>query len=568
MSDHCKNQKKHLNLSDEFMDHVSTNFTENSAHQISVFLRLITKFHSQFALCHGNARRMISKNDLQTTGEWKFKEWCFYHLPEYFTRPPSLMHEWFMRFLDHMRTARGTKLNIIGPRGGAKSTIGTLAFPLREALEGREKYIWIVSDTIPQACSHLENIYHAIRDNSMFMSKYSFLSKDIRRAIKYRTGVLELRNGVRLEAFSMGQKIRGRRHRENRPTLIICDDLQNDFHMRSKLLRKNTREWFFGSLIKAGTKQTNIINLATALHRDALAMELCKTPGWKSRIFRSILNYPENMELWQQWENIYADTELTDSKLHAKNFYIKHKSEMDHGARVLWPEEEDLYTLMCLRAEGGHVAFNREKQNSPIDPEQCEWTEEYFEGENFWYDSIPPKEIIAKVMALDPSKGKHANRGDYSAYVMLSVSRQGDFYVDAALMRCSAEQLVSEGVTLYQSFHPDAFGVEGNQFQELLAEMFSREFRQRGMLFPQPWLIHNHVSKEVRIRRLGQYLASKKIHFHAGSPGAKLVVEQLRQFPIGDHDDGADALEMAIRLLHEKLGMEHFNDGLGNRLHI
>lgn len=51
------------------------------------------------------------------------------------------------------------------------------------------------------------------------------------------------------------------------------------------------------------------------------------------------------------------------------------------------------------------------------------------------------------------------------------------------------------------------------------------------------------------------------------SPGTRLLVDQLRQFPVGNHDDGPDALEMAIRLAAEMLrGVP--NDGLGNRLPI
>ena len=61
---------------------------------------------------------------------------------------------------------------------------------------------------------------------------------------------------------------------------------------------------------------------------------------------------------------------------------------MDAGAIVLWPEEEDLYTLMCMRAEGGRAAFEREKQNSPINPELCEWPESYFD-EAIWFDDWP-----------------------------------------------------------------------------------------------------------------------------------------------------------------------------------
>ncbi len=56
------------------------------------------------------------------------------------------------------------------------------------------------------------------------------------------------------------------------------------------------------------------------------------------------------------------------------------------GARVLWPEVEDLYTLMRMRVESGHAAFEREKQGSPVDPELCEWPEDYF-GDHIWFES-------------------------------------------------------------------------------------------------------------------------------------------------------------------------------------
>ncbi len=529
---------------------------------------VLAAFRKTFAPQHGAMRRFVTGNTQHPHLETPtLMSWCYRYLPRHFTRPPSRMHVWLMRYLDTMRNGSGIKLNVLGPRGGAKSTIGTLAFPLREALEGRAKYIWIVSDTIPQARAHLENIYTAVRNNRDLRGVYPMIFTGLKSDMKYSADVLEFRNGTRLEALSTGQKIRGRRHGERRPELILCDDLQNDWHARSKTQRTNSHEWFFSSLMKAGTKKTNTIHLATALHPEALAMELYKTAGWKSRIFRSIIQFPRNMELWSQWESIYADVESKDAKIRARVFYRTHQAEMDEGAVVLWESEEDLYTLMCLRAEGGHAAFEREKQNSPVDPRLCEWDETYFDDTRIWFNEFPSK-TAARVMALDPSKGKDANRGDYSAYVMLAVDMQGNMYADAVMLRCPVERLIAEGVALYQQFRPDAFGVEGNQFQDLLADLFNQEFRTRAIPVPTPWLIHNHVAKEIRIRRLGQYLASRKIRFRDDSSGAKMLVEQLRQFPVGDHDDGPDALEMAIRLLNDKLGWERFHDGLGDRLPI
>lgn len=526
-----------------------------SPEDVNRLLRFTRRFRTVLAKNHGEKRHPSAPVSILPQS---FSLWCTTFLPDHFSKSPSLMHRWMLRYLEKMSDRRGEKVNILAPRGGAKSTIGTLAYPLRQALENRESYIWIVSDTFDQAKMHLENIRQAIVGNTQLLQAYPFATG---RGTHYRSGLLELKNGVRLEAFGTGQKIRGRRHGASRPSLIICDDLQNDSHCHSSSMRAKSREWFFGTLLKAGNTRTNIIHLATALHQEALAMELTHTPGWKSRVFKAILRYPKQMFWWEKWEQIWRES----GELAAKKFYHEHRKQMDEGAAVLWEAEEDLYTLMRMRAEAGHASFEREKQNSPIHPEMCEWAEHYFETERFWVENRLSKPTI-RVMALDPSKGKEATRGDFSAYVMLEMDADGDFYVDAELVRCPVEELVELGVQLYQTFQPDIFGVEGNQFQDLLADIFAEKFRKSRLPPIRPWLIHNRVSKEIRIRRIGPYLASGKLHFQANSPGVRLLVEQLRQFPAGDHDDGPDALEMALRLVAKQLGEQTFEDGLGKNL--
>ena len=105
----------------------------------------------------------------------------------------------------HAHTARGTKINVLGPRGGAKSTIGTLAFPFRAALECWEPYIWIVSDTKHQACAHLENIKAELLDNPRLARR---LSRG-RRA--------EGRSGEQRDRAPQRRDDRGLRHRPADP---------------------------------------------------------------------------------------------------------------------------------------------------------------------------------------------------------------------------------------------------------------------------------------------------------------------------------------------------------------
>lgn len=473
-------------------------------------------------------------------------DWGRTYLREHFTKPPSAMHEWLAERLDALGHKRGEKINLVGPRGGAKSTIGTLAYVLRCALDAVEPYIWIVSDTRQQAQEHLRNLKDELIDNPELAANYP---RSVGQGSVWRESMIVLRNGTMIEALGTGQRVRGRRRRAHRPTLIVCDDLQNDGHMRSATLREHTRRWFEGTLMKSGTKVTNVVNLATALHRDALAMRLSDTPGWKSRSFRAIVEWPTNSDLWRQWEDIFCDVENPNSQTLARDFYSKHRQAMDQGTEVLWPEAEDLYALMCMRVESGCTAFEREKQSSPIDPDTCEWPEEYF-GPHIWFEHWPDS-LTIKTIALDPSKGEDARHGDYSAIVALGIDENGVVYLEADMARRPVADMVSSAVAMADRFRPHVFGVETNQFQHLLADSLASEFREQDVVGVPIASINNTVNKRVRIRRLGSYLSMRKIRLLSHSPSTQLLVEQLRDFPAGAHDDGPDAAEMALRLAEE-----------------
>ena len=450
------------------------------------------------------------------------------------------MHCWLASQLDLLHTHRGTKLNVLAPRASAKSTIAALAFPLREILAGHEPYIWIVSDTKSQAYTHLENIKNELTGNAALAEAYP---EAIGRGTAWRSGGIRLRNGAIIEAFGTGQRIRGRKRNENRPTLIICDDLQNDQHSVSALQREKSRNWFHGTLLKAGSDRTNVIHLATALHREAIAVELLHTPGWSSRTFQAIECFPKNMSLWKEWEAIYTDVSNPNHVANADAFYESNRETMDEGAAVLWEESEPLYALMKIRVESGYASFEREKQNSPVNPDLCEFPESYFD-DHIWYQTLPAN-LSVSVLALDPSKGRDSALGDYSAFVYVALGEDGIFYVDAHLERLPVSELVAQGIELYKKYRPTIFAVEANQFQELLAASFATYF---DTVFP----LHNTMNKKTRIRRLDSYLAMRRLRFCSLTPSCRLLVEQLRSFPIGSHDDGPDALEMALRMA-EKL---------------
>lgn len=213
-----------------------------------------------------------------------------------------------------------------------------------------------------------------------------------------------------------------------------------------------------------------------------------------------------------------------------------------------------------VRHQYSGLRAEQELEGRYVDVEGAEWPAEFF-TDDIWFDEWPTQ-YEAKTASLDPSKGKGTKHGDFSAFIKLMLA-DGILYCDADLANNRhVTTLADIAVDIQDSFQADAFGIETNQFQELLAFDIRDKATRRNVLMPTQDM-DNHVNKEVRIRRLTYLLSMHKLKFKAGSPGAEMVVNQMRDFPMGDHDDGPDALEMAHRLM---IGVMHGRKFAQNRV--
>src|SRR4029077_1827283 len=79
---------------------------------------------------------------------------------------------------------------------------------------------------------------------------------------------------ARITAASSEQSIRGLRHNQHRPDLIVGDDLEDMASVKTKEGRQKTYQWFTGEAIPAGDKNTRTIIVGNLLHEDSLLMHL------------------------------------------------------------------------------------------------------------------------------------------------------------------------------------------------------------------------------------------------------------------------------------------------------
>lgn len=224
--------------------------------------------------------------------------------------------------------------------------------------------------------------------------------------------------------------------------------------------------------------------------------------------------------------------------------------DANNQPHALWPERYSVEKLLSIEHEhaltGQTHLWHALYQNTPTgDPSALDFPPEYFT--DILYDEILYQRRL-RVLAVDPSKGKDAKVGDYSAIVVVDITADGTFYVvDSVMKRLNTEMCEDMLVSALAQYQPDACLIESNGFQEIIARNVIEKARRRGIPAPvHSWT--NVENKVVRIRtRLTPLLAQKRLRLH-NTIDNHIILNQLRNFPLDAHNDGPDALDLAVRM--------------------
>lgn len=313
--------------------------------------------------------------------------------------------------------------------------------------------------------------------------------------------------------------------------LIVVDDfLKNAEKALSERNRDAQWDWWQSTVVNRLEPGAKIIIMATRWHDDDLIGRLTKQAEEKGEPV-AVLRLPAVAE----------DEDPLGRDL----------------GEALWPERWPIEALRRIERKVERFWWLAQYQQRPSRHSSTEWPDQYFEAILAEPGEWPAEPFELGAIGCDPSKGTGARAGDYFATVYGGLLR-GTIWVDAVLDRNrDASNIVAKCVEwCFDGDHPtDALGLEANAFQDLLAPEFDRQCSERN-LPPLPiHLIHNTAKKELRISRWGPYLNRKKIRIR-NTTGGRLLLEQLKDFPMGDHDDGPDAGEIMLRLLRHLGEME------------
>lgn len=482
------------------------------------------------------------------------------YLPHYFIRKSPHFHEeldeiWsrgVMKGRNPLKEAKvisrlkGSRQVVAAPRGHAKSTNFTFKDSLHAILYAYKHYILILSDSSEQAEGFLDDIKTELEDNANIIMDFGSLKGDK----AWRTGVILTKTDIKAEAIGSGKKVRGRRHRNWRPDLIVLDDIENDENVNTPEQRRKLKNWFDKAVSKAGDTYTDIMYIGTILHYDSLLNNVLQNPRYKTKKYRAVISEATNTKLWDEWEGIYTNLFNENHEEDARTFYEAHEEEMLLGVEVLWEEKLSYYDLMEIKVSEGTASFNSELQNDPIDPESATFNPEWFDYyEPELVDFSSPEFVF--VAANDPSLGKN-KKSDTSSIINLALStKTGYMYVaDASVERRKPDVIIDDVFEMNRRLKRDykkgfyKFGVEVVQFQYFSKEVMAAKSAEEGEYIPIEE-IQSTVNKVLRIESLQPVIKNKYLKFNREH---KTLLKQLQEFPMGKNDDAPDGLQMAVQL--------------------
>ena len=188
----------------------------------------------------------------------------------------------------------GKQINVQAPRGTGKTTLVNGLIPLWRicykhfdlAMDRQpEEFILIVSRNEPMACQRITEIRQVLERNPLIRQDFGDLVGDV-----WAKKETDTKNGIALRPLGRGSSPRGALIGDVRPTLKLCDDIEDPKRCLNPNLREEDRDWFMTDFMYAGdlgSKHSNTIIVDTVKHPESLSEHLRAPPRLADTAVRS-----------------------------------------------------------------------------------------------------------------------------------------------------------------------------------------------------------------------------------------------------------------------------------------
>lgn len=368
------------------------------------------------------------------------------------------------------------KLNIICPRGFAKTTVADLALSVWLICYEKSKFILLGAKKDDDASQFIDSIKKVFKENTKIIDEFGMLIDN--RRFKVNANEIEFTNGTYIRAVGSSSSVRGANFKGIRPTTVIADDYQDEkdiltddsrekkFNRWSKEIEKvgDTAVYRNGKKVKSATK---IISIGTVLHNDCLISRLARNKDYYTVLKRAVILENDmtiddifDSDLWLECKKLYFNDKDINAKFTAREFYLNNIDSMKYP--ILWEEKWDFFNDIAVAYWENRQAFMSEMMNDASSI-----------GEK-WFKSIRTQSVeeieehnfIKTMLCIDPASTQ-TKRSDFTAMIVGSLADNDFKYIrNMVLDKFSFNQYCEKVIEILKEYKEiEHVYIEKNTFQ-------------------------------------------------------------------------------------------------------
>ena len=430
------------------------------------------------------------------------------------------------------------KLNVSASRGHAKSSIVGCIFPLYHIMyEPGPKLIILVSRTQDHAIKLLGSIRDILDYSANFRRIYGYWGKY--SSIEWNQAQVKLKDGTMIICKGIGQQIRGIKVGNQRPTLIIADDLQDESNTKTSEVMTGDMKWFLQAASYAlDPIRGRIVNIATPQHQLCISEQLKGADGWTNLHYAPVWEDDNKVALWDAWvpvSKLQGWYDEADS-LNRKSIFFR-----EILCQIV-ADEEQLFKEDDLRYYTGHFELTPSHDGilhvTSMDKEPCD-------------KHIP----INVFTGIDPASSMAA-RADYSVTFNLGIDKSMNRWI-LPYWRKHANPLEHsvQIVDNFKTYRPEITRVESIAYQEMLRQTVKALSEQQNLFIPGLEIKETpRQKKSDRLTGLQAIPAQRKLFIMENMTE---FIQEALLYPRGKHDDLLDGFWLANKRVYPPT---HVND--------
>ena len=467
--------------------------------------------------------------------EHSFGLFAIYYFQNYFKYSLAPYHYDFIKDLHDLTEGKIREIAWIAFRESAKTTFAKL-YIIWLIAYSKKKYINVDSFDKENAERILFDVAYELTNNQRLNADYPTLfskKRGIDEIKQNRINNFVTENGIRVEAHSTQESVRGRIHLNQRPDFLLFDDIETNKTKDSQAYTKQVKDHISeamagmspdGAILYLGNYITEYGNIQFLFDRA------------KNDTGLRIRNIPVMADNIPLWGSKYA---ITDDEARKTG-----KVSIEDKQRQL-----------------GSYVFSYEMLNKPIDEAMAEFKKEFIQiATEADYKHLQTNVFVT----IDPAVSEKTS-ADFTGICINRVTQENKWYITAYKLKVNTKDLIDHIFYIWETYRPQAIGIEKTAFTIAIQPFFEDEMRKRNIYPIIRQLTHTTSSKETRIRAFIPRWESKSVFFVGNCDD---LIQEMRVFPRGVHDDVLDGTVMQEEIAYKPNNLEDINAILGQEVNL